>query len=54
MKPGAAMEEQLHLKGIGRLLAGFGYRYGSELQQFLQLQGAALESTNVSTMEDSR
>jgi len=48
------MEEQLHLQGIGRLLAGFGYRYGSELQQFLQLQGAALESTNVSTMEVSR
>ncbi|MEE9891415.1 MAG: hypothetical protein PBU96_18880 [Stenotrophomonas geniculata] len=32
VKPGAAMEEQLQLKGIGRLLAGFGYRYGSEVQ----------------------
>lgn len=32
MKPGTAMEEQLQLKGIGRLLAGFGYRYGSEVQ----------------------
>lgn len=32
VKPGAAMEEQLQLKGIGRLLAGFGYRYGSEIQ----------------------
>ena len=32
VKPGTAMEEQLQLKGIGRLLAGFGYRYGSEVQ----------------------
>ncbi len=32
VKPGTAMEEQLQLKGIGRLLAGFGYRYGSEFQ----------------------
>lgn len=32
VKPGTAMEEQLQLKGIGRLLAGFGYRYGSEIQ----------------------
>ncbi len=54
MKPGTAMEEQLQLKGIGRPLAGFPYRYGSEVQQFLQQQGAALESTNVSTMEASR
>lgn len=54
MKPGTAMEEQLQLKGIGRLLAGFGYRYGSEVQQFLQQQGEALESNNVTTMETSR
>jgi len=32
VKAGTAMEEQLQLKGIGRLLAGFGYRYGSEVQ----------------------
>lgn len=32
VNPGTAMEEQLQLKGIGRLLAGFGYRYGSEVQ----------------------
>lgn len=32
MRLGTAMEEQLQLKGIGRLLAGFGYRYGSEVQ----------------------
>ena len=32
MRPGTAMEEQLQLKGIGRLLARFGYRYGSEVQ----------------------
>lgn len=32
VKPGTAMEEQLQLKGIGRLLAGFRYRYGSEVQ----------------------
>lgn len=32
VKPGTAMEEQLQLKVIGRLLAGFGYRYGSEVQ----------------------
>ncbi|CAM4172956.1 hypothetical protein CR156_17130 [Stenotrophomonas lactitubi] len=32
VKPGTAQEEQLQLKGIGRLLAGFGYRYGSEVQ----------------------
>lgn len=32
VKPGTAMEEQLQLKGIGRLLGGFGYRYGSEVQ----------------------
>ncbi|MEN5285541.1 hypothetical protein ABE494_06280 [Stenotrophomonas lactitubi] len=31
VKPGTAQEEQLQLKGIGRLLAGFGYRYGSEV-----------------------
>jgi len=73
VKPGTAMEEQLQLKGIGRLLAGFGYRYGSEVQlhqalstvldqnqlralaqQFLQQQGVALETTNVTTMETSR
>lgn len=30
--PGVAVEEQLQLQGIGRLLAGFGYRYGSEVQ----------------------
>lgn len=30
--PGKAVEEQMQLQAIGRLLAGFGYRYGSEVQ----------------------
>lgn len=29
---GRAAEEQMQLQAIGRLLAGFGYRYGSEVQ----------------------
>lgn len=32
MAPGKAVEEQMQLQAIGRLLAGFGYRYGSEVQ----------------------
>lgn len=32
MTPGKAVEEQMQLQAIGRLLAGFGYRYGSEVQ----------------------